>query len=263
MTNTTTTLNCISQKSLRSQDLLAYYRYICEQTLTIVDVETTGCTADYCRVIEVSVLTASLADGIQSQVTYLVNPLVLVPALITNLTGISQSMIDGAPLPREVWPQCHSLLQTGVLTAHNLPFDYAFLQSEFAHQDMTFSRPPSDRFCTLALARMLLPELRSRSLPALVQNFNFDVGESHRAEADTIACWLLARQLLRQIRNTADDDLLDIFAHQWISSEAAATLLGCSESEVGIVMKQTGLPSKSYKRSGGRYRRGAVESLMS
>jgi DNA polymerase III subunit epsilon len=255
-------LSSLSQKSLRSQDLLAYYRYICEQPFTIVDVETTGCTVDYCRVIEVSVLTASLADGIRSQVTYLINPLVPVPGLITNLTGISQSMVDDAPLPCEVWPQCQNLLQTGVLTAHNLPFDYAFLQSEFAHLDISFSRPPSDRFCTLSLARLLLPELRSRSLPALVQNFNFDVGESHRAEADTLACWLLAKQLLRQIRNTADDDLLDMFAHQWISSDAAATLLGCCESEVGILMKQAGLPSKSYKRSGGRYRRGVVESLI-
>lgn len=259
---TNTMLNSLSQKSLRSQDLLAYYRYICEQPLTIVDVETTGCTADYCRVIEVSVLTASLADGIQSQVTYLVNPLEPVPAMITGLTGISQAMVDGAPLPHEVWPQCQSLLQIGVLTAHNLSFDYAFLKSEYAHLDISFSRPERDRFCTLSLARMLLPELRSRSLPALVQNFNFDVGESHRAEADTLACWLLAKQLLRQIRNTADDDLLDIFAHQWISTDGAAALLGCNESEVGIVMKQAGLPSKSYKRSGGRYRRGVVESLI-
>jgi DNA polymerase III subunit epsilon len=259
---TNTMLNSLSQKSLRSQDLLTYYRYICEQPLTIVDVETTGCKAEYCRVIEVSVLTASLADGIRSQVTYLVNPLEPVPAMITGLTGISQAMVDGAPLPHEVWPQCQSLLQIGVLTAHNLSFDYAFLKSEYAHLDISFSRPERDRFCTLSLARMLLPELRSRSLPALVQNFNFDVGESHRAEADTLACWLLAKQLLRQIRNTADDDLLEMFAQQWIGSDGAAILLGCNESEVGIVMKQAGLPSKSYKRSGGRYRRGAVESLL-
>jgi DNA polymerase-3 subunit epsilon len=253
--------NSLSQKALRSVDLLAYYRYICEQTFTVVDVETTGIGVDTSRVIEVSALRASLKEGFQEQVTYLVNPQVQIPSQIVGLTGIWQSMVDAAPPAAKVWSQCLPILQDGILTAHNLPFDYAFLQSEYDRLGIEFVRPPRQQFCTLALAKLLLPDLRSRSLPNLVQHFNFDVGRSHRAEADTLACWLLAKQLLVQIRNTDDATLLDMFAHQWIGSAAAAALLGCSEPEVSMVMKRS--HSKFHRRSAtSRYRRGDVESLL-
>jgi DNA polymerase-3 subunit epsilon len=257
-------IDSLSQTALRSSHLLAYYRYICEQTFTVVDVETTGIGADCSRVIEVSVLRASIREDFQEQVTYLINPQVLIPPQITCLTGIYQSMVDAAPASAEVWGECLPLLQRGILTAHNLPFDYAFLQSEYDRLGILFARPSDQRFCTLALARILLPELRSRSLSALVQYFNFDVGRSHRAEADTLACWMLAKQLLVQIRNMDDEALLDMFAQQWINATDAAALLGCSESEVGSVMKRSRASSRSHSRSGnGRYRRGDVESLLS
>jgi DNA polymerase III subunit epsilon len=252
-----------SQTALRSSNLLAYYRYICEQPFTVVDVETTGISADYSRVIEVSILRASFQDGVLEQVTYLVNPQVPIPSQIMCLTGIYQSMVDAAPFAAEVWGECLPMLQRGILTAHNLPFDYAFLQSEYKQLDVLFARSPDQRFCTLALARILLPELRSRSLPALVQHFNFDVGRSHRAEADTLACWMLAKQLLTQIRNTDDKALLDIFAQQWINTAAAASLLGCSEFQVGSLMRRSRVSSRFHSRSGtNRYRRGDVESLL-
>lgn len=105
-----------------STDLLAFYRQVSQQPLTVVDVETTGYrAAGGCRVIEVSVLQATLADGIQQQQTHLVNPQVPVPEMITRFTGINQAMVDQAPLAAEVWHQYLPLLHTGVLTAHNLP----------------------------------------------------------------------------------------------------------------------------------------------
>lgn len=253
----------LSQTALSSANLLAYYRHICEQPFTVVDVETTGIGADCCRVIEVSVLRASIRDGFQSQVTYLINPQVPIPPQIMCLTGIYQSMVDVAPAAAEVWGECLPMLQQGTLTAHNLPFDYAFLQSEYDRLGILFARSPEQKFCTLALARILLPELRSRSLPALVQHFNFDVGRSHRAEADTLACWMLVKQLLAQIRNMDDEALLDMFAQQWINATSAATLLGCNESEVGNLMRRSRISSSFHRRSGtNRYRRGDVERLL-
>jgi DNA polymerase III subunit epsilon len=256
-------LNALSQTALSSANLLAYYRYICEQPFTVVDVETTGIGADRSRAIEVSVLRASIKGGCQEQVTYLINPQVPIPPQISCLTGIYQSMVDAAPMAAEVWGKCLPILQQGILTAHNLSFDYAFLQSEYDRLGILFARPSEQRFCTLALARLLLPELRSRSLSALVQHFNFDVGRSHRAEADTLACWMLAKQLLAQIRNTDDEALLDMFGQQWIDNAAAASLLGCREFEVGSVMKRSRFSSRFHSRSGtSRYRRGDVENLL-
>ena len=209
-----------------STDLLAFYRHVSQQPLTVVDVETTGHRAIACRVIEVSVLQATLTDGILHQQTHLVNPQVIVPAMITRFTGIDQAMVDQAPLAETVWQQYLPLLSDGVLTAHNLAFDYAFLRAEFGHLGIVFARPVADQLCTVILARLLLPDLPSRSLPELVKHFQFPVGQSHRAEADTIACWLLAKRLLTEVQNEPDASLLERFAKQWLPLGDAAALLG-------------------------------------
>ncbi len=221
-----------------STDLLAYYRRLCQSRFTVVDVETTGYRPPLSRVIEISVLQATLQDGIQWQRTDLINPQVRVPAPITRFTGITQAMVDAAPLSTEIWREYLPPLSEGVLTAHNLAFDYRFLKSEFNFVDVPYVRAEADQLCTVKLARLMLSELPSRSLPDLVEYFGFDVGRSHRAEADTQACWLLLEQLLSDIQSTADEDLLQRFQEQWIPVKAAAEILQTSNRQARVWLRQ-------------------------
>jgi len=246
-----------------STDLLAFYRRVSQAPLTVVDVETTGHRPTVGRVIEVSVLQATLADGIQHQQTHLVNPQVPVPDMITRFTGISQAMVDHAPFAETVWHQYLPLLNTGVLTAHNLSFDYAFLRAEFGHQGINFSRSPIEQFCTVILARLMLPDLPSRSLPDLVQHFQFPVGQSHRAEADTIACWLLAKHLLTEVQNESDESLLARFVKQWLPLGDAALILGCSGKQARSRLEKAGVSPRFVGRHRTpMYQRGAVERVV-
>jgi len=247
-----------------STDLLTFYRRVSQQPLTVVDVETTGHRASGgCRVIEVSVLQATLADGIQHQQTHLVNPQVYVPEMITRFTGINQAMVDQAPLAEEVWHQYVPLLQTGVLTAHNLAFDYAFLRAEFDYLKIDFSRSPEDQLCTVILARLMLPDLPSRSLPNLVQHFKFPVDHSHRAEADTIACWLLAQRLLTELQNEPDEALLPRFAQQWLPLGDAAAIFGCSGKQARSRLEKAGVsPRLVGRHKTPMYQRGTVERVF-
>lgn len=246
-----------------SLDLLAYYRQISQRHFTVVDVETTGYQSSESRVIEISVLHASLRDGIRDQQTHLINPEVSVPDKITRFTGISQEMVDRAPLATEVWMQYLPLLSEGVLTAHNLDFDYFFLRSEYERLNIPFSRPATEQLCTVQLSRLMLPELPSRSLPDLVRHFRFSVGRSHRAEADTLACWLLVERLLTEIQNQDDRVLLDRFAQEWLPLRKAAELLNCSVATAQSRLLQAGATSRSSYRNGSLlYRRGAIESLF-
>lgn len=244
-----------------STDLLAFYRQVSQQPLTVVDVETTGHRASSgCRVIEVSVLQATLSEGIQQQQTHLVNPQVAVPEMITRFTGINQVMVDQAPLAKDVWHQYFPLLNMGVLTAHNLAFDYAFLQAEFDHLDTVFSRSPTEQLCTVILARLMLPDLPSRSLPNLVKHFQFPIDHSHRAEADTIACWLLAERLLTEVQNESDETLLPRFAKQWLPLGDAAAILGCSGKEARSRLEKAGvIPRFVGRYKTPMYQRGSVE----
>lgn len=248
-----------------SSDLLNHYRHISQAVFTVVDVETTGIYPIKSRVIELSVLQASLTDGVIAQRTSLINPGVIVPPPITRFTGISQAMVDTAPPSAEVFPAFLPDLQHGTLTAHNLEFDYAFLQSEFQYLDIEFDRPEDERLCTVQLARLMLPELRSRSLPSLVQHFNFSVGTSHRAEADTQACWLLAERLLTEILNESDEDLLQRFAQQWLPLKYAARLMGYRPSVARSHLQSAGAEGRLVGQGKSKtwmFRRGEVERMI-
>ncbi|MDJ0703187.1 MAG: 3'-5' exonuclease [Leptolyngbyaceae cyanobacterium MO_188.B28] len=251
------------QSSLLSTDLLAYYRQASRSLLTVVDVETTGSLAHKSRVIEVSVLQASLEEGIQRQQTYLINPRSRIPWPITQVTGITQEMIEDAEPPDTVWPKCRSWLNEGILTAHNLAFDYSFLQSEYRRLGNPFVRSVSEQLCTVLLSRILLADLPSRSLPNLVNHFGFGVGTSHRAEADTLACWLLAEKLLTQIQQEPDEVILQRFSQQWMRLQDAAALLKCPKKKAQEILEQAKVDYRlSQSNKGLLYRRGEVEGVF-
>ncbi len=248
-----------------STDLLAYFRRISAESFTVVDVETTGHQSQNDRITEISVLQATLDEGITAQQTDLVNPQREVPPHIVRVTGITQAMVDAAPPAATVLPPYLPMLQSGILTAHNLEFDYSFLRAEFAPLDIPFNRPETQQLCTVQLARLMLPDLPSRSLPNLVKHFQFPVGESHRAAADAIACWLLAERLLTEILNEDDDLLLKRFAQQWISLKAAATLLRCPPAAAKLRLETAGVTGRPVGRGESAttmYRRGAVERIV-
>lgn len=251
------------QSSLLSKQLLAFYRRVSQSTLTVVDVETTGSVAYKSNVIEVSVIKANLTDGILQQETSLINPTGKVPPFITKITGITTAMVGKAPYPEEVWADYEPLLCQDVLTAHNLDFDYGFLQSEYKRLDVHFYRPPSHRFCTVLLSRLMLADLPSRSLPNLVKHFNFDVGTSHRAAADTKACWLLAEILLTRIQQEPEENILKLFRQQWIRLQDAAAMFGKRKKDILDLLLKAGLDHRLSKRQQQPlFRRGDVEDVF-
>lgn len=246
-----------------SPELIATYRQISQQNLTIVDLETTGYAPPMARAIEISILHASLADGIQQQQTYLINPGVRVPENITRFTGISQAMVASAEPAAEIWPTCFPLLDRGLLTAHNISFDYPFIKYELQQQGITFERSSQNQFCTVIFSRLMLPDLPSRSLPNLVQHFGFDVGRSHRAAADTMACWLLAERLLREISQESDEELCRRFGKQWLTLRDVAKLMGCRQNVAQRKINDAGLTPRISSRSKTTlYQRSAVERLV-
>jgi DNA polymerase-3 subunit epsilon len=249
---------------MRSLELVQFYRQLSSQLFTVVDVETTGYRGDRDRVTELSVLQATLTDGVLDHRTQLVNPEILIPPKIVEFTGITQAMVDAAPAAAAVFPAYWPLLTQGVLTAHNLRFDYAFLQGEYGRIGYVFERSPQEQLCTVELSRLLLAELPSRSLPKLVAHFGFEVGRSHRAEADTLACWLLTQRLFHDLLNQTDDTLVQRVGQQWIPLALAARMLGCGASMAQTRLAQAGV---RYRMGRGRsptplYRRGEVERVM-
>jgi DNA polymerase-3 subunit epsilon len=110
---------------------------------------------------------------------------------------------------------------------------------------------------------LLLADLPSRSLPNLVKHFGFDVGTSHRAAADTQACWLLAEYLLRHIQSEPEEYLLTLFGQQWIRLQEAAAILNLPTKAAQKLLDEVAIEGRFSKRKNRPlYRRGDVERVL-
>jgi DNA polymerase III subunit epsilon len=247
--------------TMTSREILAYYRLISGEMFTVVDLETTGGSANFNRIIEISVVQARLREGIVDISTNLINPQVQIPMEIVKFTGISQAMVDGVESGDRILPNYLPTLQTGVLTAHNLKFDYSFLQAEYHKIGINFKS--AAQLCTVELSRLLLAHLPSRSLPKLVRHFGFKVGKSHRAESDAIACWLLLEHLLTQINNSEDQEILDLIGTQWLTARDIEIIFKMALPELEALLTDHSIITRfSYHRQIKLYQRGSVERLI-
>jgi len=160
----------------------------------VVDVETTGGSPASAVLTEVAVATfvGPRCTGLFDQ---LVNPGIPIPPFITELTGISDAMVAGAPPIGVVVPAIRSQLAGCVLVGHNLPFDVSFLNVAFA----VAGHPLVDQVQvdTLVLARRLVDQpVRNFRLGTLAEALGLDHRPSHRAMADVLATADLLQHLL-------------------------------------------------------------------
>ena len=166
-------------------------------TLHVTDTETTGSSSRLGRVIEIA--TVSVRHGaVVGRFETLVDPGMPIPAMITDLTGITSAMLEGAPRPKEAIAAWDAYLGgEGHFVAHNAPFDWAFLTAEYQRQGLAW--PFEKRFCTVQLARTCLPALPSRSLDALIAYYGLQVDARHRALGDAEATAEVLIRLLAQL----------------------------------------------------------------
>ncbi|MEO1714706.1 MAG: 3'-5' exonuclease, partial [Bacteroidota bacterium] len=156
--------------------------------------ETTRCRASRDKITEIAIV---LHDGQQilDQFESLVNPECPIPYGITELTGISQEMVADAPKFYEIAKQVVEITEGAVFVAHNVRFDYSFLQAEFRRLGFTYTRK---NLCTVRLSRKAFPGLPSYSLGKLIRHFGIQVPARHRAMADTMATVELFQRILAQ-----------------------------------------------------------------
>ncbi|MFW5951336.1 MAG: PolC-type DNA polymerase III [Gemmatimonadota bacterium] len=152
----------------------------------VVDCETTGGSpARGHRVTEIAVVRVDRDGRVLDRVDTLVNPMRAIPRAITRITHIDDSMVSDAPLFAEIAPRVQQALAGAVFVAHNAPFDLRFVEWEMKRGD--FAPPKGKVLCTARLARKLLPEMRSRSLDALIHRWAIPCDARHRALGDARA----------------------------------------------------------------------------
>jgi DNA polymerase-3 subunit epsilon len=162
----------------------------------IIDIETTGGSARIEKITEIAVY---LHDGekITGEFISLVNPERNIPYFITNLTGITNEMVENAPRFFEIAKTIVELTEGRTFVAHNARFDYSFIRQEFKSLGFNFKRSILD---TVSLSRKLFPGYRSYSLGNICREMKINITDRHRATGDALATVRLFEILLEKDR---------------------------------------------------------------
>jgi DNA polymerase-3 subunit epsilon len=177
-------------------------------TFAVVDVETSGLKTSSHRLLQIGVVTASADGTVIDRWSTFVRPRWWRVARLgpTEIHGISRRDLRPAPSLPEVYGELAPRLDGAVVTAHNVAFDWAFLQrgAQRAHQEL----PASQRLCTLRLSRSLDPDHeRSHRLADLCERYGVHNARAHHALADAEATAAILPHLLREAGITTRDDL--------------------------------------------------------
>lgn len=153
------------------------------QRFAIVDIETTGSHAKGHGITEIAVI---ISDGraILERWETLIDPGTPIPLHITQLTGITNEMVEAAPTFDAIADELEDLLQNSVFVAHNVGFDYAFIRGHFETMGRVWRSP---KLCTVRMGRKLLPGHASYSLGRICQDLNIANEARHRAMGDCTA----------------------------------------------------------------------------
>ena len=201
-------LEQLRASGLRADIVRVRYVLDPQQAYAVVDVETTGGRGEHHRVTEIAavkVINGVVVDQFHS----LVNPQRTIPASITRLTGIDNSMVADAPLFSDIAESFLQFLEGSIFVAHNVEFDYKFVSQEFQRWGHTLRMP---KLCTCASMRKLYPGHKSYGLAALANTFDIPLKQHHRALCDAEA----AAQLLVLINAKREALLAEATANEHI-----------------------------------------------
>ena len=159
---------------------------------SVIDIETTGGSPKRDKITEIAIF---IHDGekIVDEFTTLINPERPIPPFITQLTGITNEMVEGAPKFYEIAKQIVELTEDKIFVAHNVNFDFGFIRSEFERLGFDYRR---NKICTVKLSRKLIPGKRSYSLGNICQELNININHRHRAAGDALATVKLLEYLI-------------------------------------------------------------------
>lgn len=158
---------------------------LADATFLVADVETTGLSAEKNRITEVACVLVRGGE-IVAEKRSLVNPEQFIPLAIQQMTGISNAMAFAAPKGGEIFPEIRDWIpDDAIFTAHNVSFDYEFLQSSFRRHGVREMHHA--KLCTARLARRILPARKSWSLQNLAGYFGIRIQGRHHALGDAHA----------------------------------------------------------------------------
>ncbi|MGI6669631.1 MAG: PolC-type DNA polymerase III [Acetivibrionales bacterium] len=191
--------------------------YPLDGEFVVFDIETTGLHAIRDKIIEigaVKVINGEIGDTFST----FVNPGIPIPAHITRLTGINDSMVTDAPSIEQALAGFLEFVGDSPVAAHNASFDTGFIKYGLQALGMKFDNIIVD---TLELSRKLFPELDRHRLDNVARHLGVKLARHHRAVDDAMAtasilvkCFAILREKTVSSLNDIDKVLSGRFYNQ-------------------------------------------------
>ncbi|WP_027726020.1 PolC-type DNA polymerase III [Tuberibacillus calidus] len=175
-------------------------------TYVVFDVETTGLSAIYNKIIELAAV--KVKDGkIIDRFEAFANPHEPLSQTTIELTHITDDMVKDAPEIEDVLRDFYDFMGDAILVAHNASFDMGFLNAGFENMGMGKAKNPV--IDTLELGRFLYPHMKNHRLNTLCKAFQIELTQHHRAiydaEATGYLLWKMITDALEKGINRHDE----------------------------------------------------------
>ncbi len=163
----------------------------------VFDLETTGLSSANDRITEIGAVRVKGGEVLERFDTF-VNPQTRIPPEIVRLTGITDEMVQDAPLEGEALEQFFAFCgDCRILVAHNASFDMGFLRSAMHRLGM---ERPLTSIDTLIMARALYPELKKHKLNLLAEHLGVEQKNHHRADDDALVLGGIFLRMLEKLQ---------------------------------------------------------------
>ncbi|MCW0953297.1 exonuclease domain-containing protein [Weissella ceti] len=164
----------------------------------VVDLETTQTSLETGRIIQIAIAFVQ-NNKIINQYSTLINPGMVIPRHVVQLTGIDSAMVKSAPAFEDVAHMIHAMLQGTVFVAHNVNFDWPFLNAEFERVGLT--PLTGQAIDTVTLSQMLYPTAPGYRLIDMAQYLGIDHLNPHKADSDAATTASLFMKLVERAQS--------------------------------------------------------------
>lgn len=147
----------------------------------LVDIETTGLSPVEDEIIEIGAIKVKDNKMVDTY-SQLIKIDRILPEFITNLTGITDEMLQTGKMPDIVLNEFVDFVGTNVIIGHNVNFDLGFLINK-CKKYLNYNLS-NDYIDTLYMARRLVPNSVNYKLGTLAKLFNISYAGAHRGLKD-------------------------------------------------------------------------------
>ncbi|MED4532158.1 ATP-dependent DNA helicase DinG [Metabacillus fastidiosus] len=169
------------------------------QRFVVVDIETTGnAPRKGNKIIQIAAVVVEEGKIIDRYMSF-VNPEQEIPVFIEQLTGISNDLVKDAPTFAEIAEEISSIIKDSYFVAHNVYFDFSFLQEEL--KQAGFEQLTCPILDTVELSRVMFPTANGYKLTEICGELNIEYVNPHRADNDAEVTASLLLTILKKIEN--------------------------------------------------------------